>query len=214
MGVELFIFLSSQQIIMPSQKTVVFVDFDGTLYQRDSLLDFLIFAVGKWRTYISFILLFPEYLFSSNKAKVKNKWMKRLLEHKSETELHQVAQKFIPLLQEKLNAEVVSQIAKYEANKAEIVILSASLDLWIRPFCESRGYVCIATPAVYSNQIFSGFEVERNVKGEEKLKLAKAYCDFSKCETVAFGNEKSDLFILREVNLGYWVNGNQIHLVS
>lgn len=214
MRVELFIFLSSQQIIMPSQKTVVFVDFDGTLYQRDSLVDFLIFAVGKWRTYISFILLFPEYLLSSNKANVKNKWMKRLLQHKSETDLHQVAQEFIPMLQEKLNAEVVSQIAKYEANKAEIVILSASLDLWIRPFCESRGYVCIATPAVYSNQIFSGFEVEKNVKGEEKLKLAKAYCDFSNCETVAFGNETSDLFLLQAVNCGYLVKGNQINVVS
>jgi phosphatidylglycerophosphatase C len=199
---------------MFNQKTTVFVDFDGTLYQRDSLLDFLVFTVGAWKAYTQLLFLLPEYFFSADKAVVKNKWLQRTLGHASESELQASAKRFIPILEKKLNNSVLSKIEQYQLNQAEIVVLSASLDLWIKPFCANRGYSCIATPSVFRQQRFAGFEVKENVKGKLKLTLAQEHAHFSSTHTVAFGNEKSDLLLLRAVNEGYWVSGNNITCVK
>jgi phosphatidylglycerophosphatase C len=199
---------------MSEKRTVVFVDFDGTLYKGDSMVDFLFYTAGGLRSVLLFVPLIPSFIFSSDKAMVKSEWMRRVWKFWREEELKDAAERFSFLLTEKCNQKVEHCIRNHIEQGHEIVILSASLQLWLKPFTERRGFKLIATEEMFSEGVFAGFNVTKNLKGKMKLECARAFCDFTQTNTVAYGNEKSDLFLLNEVNQGIWVNGNKIYEIN
>lgn len=47
---------------MNSEKTIAFFDFDGTLTRKDSLLGFLFYSFGSFKTLKGLLMLFPNLL--------------------------------------------------------------------------------------------------------------------------------------------------------
>ncbi len=182
---------------------VVFVDFDGTLYKGDSMLDFLKYTVGAPKMWLIFLLYMPAYLISSDKGKVKEKWLKSCWKTISEEHLKGKAQTFSLEMDSKLFPTMMRRMNWHQQEGHTMILLSASLDLWLEPWCTKHGYKLISTQALFRNNRFMGFRDNLNVKGELKLTLAKKQYSFKENYTYAYGNEPSDQFIVNAADKGY-----------
>jgi HAD superfamily phosphoserine phosphatase-like hydrolase len=88
---------------------------------------------------------------------------------------------------------MLNKLTSYKANGATVAIVSASPDLWIKPFCEKFGIICICTELNYVNNIFTGRLNTPNCKGPEKEKRIRASFDLASFSLIiAYGHGPGD----------------------
>lgn len=179
------------------KKLVVF-DFDGTLTRRDSFLVFLqnCFPVSKIIT--NDFLLLPVLILhklklmnpDSAKQKVLNYFLEGVDENLFQKECNWFADEIIPKL---LTAQAKKFLAEYQSRGFEIVILSASPEIYLKPWCEKNSFRCIATKLKTVNGKFTGEYDGKNCRAEEKLRRLKDEIDLnSYSEIHAFGDSPDD----------------------
>lgn len=188
-------------------KKLVILDFDGTIYRGDSLLDFAKFCSSK-RYYKSlFAIILPLIackmgLYSRDKMKLIflrinfSPYTKHLLFEKGQT--------FFKEHQNKLYTSAVAYIQQSDRTNTRLVILSASSEEWLKPFCEFLGCELISTKLQYSQEkTFTGQFEGENCVGIQKLKALETQIDLSNyVEIIVFGNSKSDL-LLKQIATSY-----------
>ena len=84
-------------------------------------------------------------------------------------------------------------IEKIDRVNTDSIIVSASLDCWVKPFSEHFNMKLIATKAKYENNIFKGEFMTKNCTGKEKVNRIKQIVDVKGYDkTVAFGDSPGD----------------------
>ncbi|MBK7669085.1 MAG: HAD-IB family phosphatase [Sphingobacteriaceae bacterium] len=74
-----------------------------------------------------------------------------------------------------------------------ISIVSASLDIWIRPFCEKHGIDYLCTEIEYVNGISTGKLLTPNCNGAEKaVRIKQRYNLTDYSSIIAYGNSSGD----------------------
>ena len=178
---------------------LVLFDFDGTLTRRDSLSDFLWFALGPWplvaglpRIGIRLLRLWGQGHWSNGAAKrvvldvYFGGWPKTVLD-KTAAEW---TERRLPTL---LRAEVLDRLRRYRAAGNQVVVVSASIDLWLMPFCEQEQVALLCTALAYRDGRFFGDFQTPNCNGPEKAVRIKAAYDLTAyAHIVAFGNSAGD----------------------
>ena len=115
-------------------------DFDGTLTTRDTLLEFIRFACGTPRFLLGFLLYSPLLvlmklrLYSNGKA--KQKVFAHFFKGMTIEAFDALCQDFASTHRHLLRPEVVRQLEQALSEGAEVLIVSASIDNWVRPFFE------------------------------------------------------------------------------
>ena len=151
-------------------------DFDGTITKKDTFLDFILhsFSFGKLCSGgtkflpVSFFYIFR--MISNNVAKRKNILLffsrdapvrvNRLCENYSINRLPQIIKK-----------RALKKIKWHEERGHELVIVSASMANWIRPWAETKGFKkIIATVPEEKNGFLTGGFNTKNCNGEEKVR--------------------------------------------
>lgn len=188
-------------------KKLVVLDFDGTIYRGDSLLDFAKFC-SKKRYYKSlFAIIFPFIackmgLYSRDKMKLIflrinfSPYTKHLLFEKGHS--------FFKAHQNKLYTSAVAYIQQSDRTNTRLVILSASSEEWLKPFCEFLDCKLISTRLHYTPEgNFSGHFEGENCVGMQKLTTLESELVLSDyAEIIIFGNSKSDL-LLKQIATSY-----------
>jgi len=182
-----------------SSKTLVLFDFDGTLTTDDSFIRFLWFTLGFtgllkatlalfWR----FIRLFISGNFSAGAAKAAV--LASCFAGKSRAKMETLGVEFCRSeLPRFLRPEVLEWLKVYKTEGAQVALVSASPDIWLRPFCEGEALTMICTELAYSNGIFTGDLAAPNCKGEEKARRIRAAFELNDFERIiAFGNSSGD----------------------
>ena len=94
-------------------------------------------------------------------------------------------------------------IKNIDYSQTDCYIVSASLDIWVKPFAEKFKMNLIATKAEFKNEVFTGNFVGKNCNGPEKVIRIKEDISGKKYDkTIAFGDTSGDQQMLDWANEG------------
>lgn len=189
---------------MQSNNKINVYDFDGTIYNGDSAVDFFLFALQKRKKNI---LLFPKiflymvlYLFHFiKKEKFKTVYFS-FLRYFDDPEA--LVDEFWQTHEKKIYPE----LKKLLANDQQAVILSASPNFLIEPIGHKLG---VKTVIASTASIKTGEWLDDNCRGENKLEyLKKNYKKFS--INNSYSDSYTDRFIASASNNAYMVSNGEI----
>lgn len=193
---------------------IALFDFDGTLTTKDSMRLFFALVdpggVGWWR----FLRAAPGVVLSHGfeRAALKKALVRAFFGGKTQVELAEWGQVFVQdVLPAYLNQDVLSRMRQCKAEGARVAIVSASLDVWLRPFAEQEGVELLCTEAAYTHGMFMGEWQTPNCNGVEKRRRVELYFpDWAQHHITVYGNSAGDAALLQMANAAWWVDGNGV----
>lgn len=192
------------------QKNLILFDFDGTLSDRDSLVDFFIFTHGFihffWNMLLSIpiILVWKLGLYDAEKGKkfVINRFYKHWTKDKIDQQANLYLQKRMPKI---LRKGAIELVQSYQNKHNTIVIVSANIDLHLRAFCKQYQLELICTELLYEDEIYTGKFASSNCDKQEKVNRVKAIYNKNNFDKViAFGNSSGDKAMLNWADESYY----------
>ena len=180
-------------------KGIAFFDFDGTIYSKDSMLEFIKFTHGKKALYkfmvlnIHWIFFFLCKLYSNKK--IKEKFLSHFYQNEKKQEIQRKGDFFsLQLLENYIYPKAIEKLAFHKKMQHEIYLLTASPNIWLQAWCDKNDIQLICTELEYVDDTLTGKIAGKNCQGEEKLKRIKVILDPHKnVETYGYGDSKSDL---------------------
>ncbi len=185
-------------------------DFDGTITTKDSLADFIQFAVGIPTYYLGLVILSP-VLIAYFLNIIPNHFAKEtLLAHFFKS---WDVDRFKKLADE-YGREQIDTIVRPNAMKRirwhqeqghKVVIVSASIECWLKRWCEKNNIDLIATRLEIRNSRLTGKFSTRNCYGMEKVNRVKeAYKLSLFAHIYAYGDSSGDKEILALANESFY----------
>ena len=179
-------------------KRLVILDFDGTIYDGDSMQDFAK-AISPARYFFSMIVIsFPFLLHLIGVLKrdfLKKVFLKINFKNYSRHDLEQHG----ALFYEKNKNKIFKHFNSYWqteklSDQTTFVIVSGSSREWLLPFCKEFNTELICTELAYDETNHcKGSWVNTNMIGEEKVKAIQAQFDLEQFDSIiAFGDSKQD----------------------
>ena len=172
-------------------------DFDGTLTYKDTMFLYLQFYdASKFR--IQFIKHIPLFILLKMNLleadKVKRSFVSSVLKGQTKSKIEKKSQQFFDQYYPEIFREnALDFIKNIDHTQTDCYIVSASLDIWVRPFAEKFGMKLLATQAAFENNIFTGKFVGKNCNGLEKVNRIKEAINEKKYDkTIAFGDTSGD----------------------
>lgn len=180
---------------------LVFIDFDHTFIKKDSLHLFichtrpLITVVFGWIVLSPFVAAYKLKLISAQQ--LKENVLYHFLKGKTRHELEKLATSFSEKLTPHINTTVQADIKKLQEKGAKIIVVSASLDSWLAPFCKTHGFELIATKASFNEEGYyqKAFKTP-NCKGKEKVHRINETYNLSNVEEIYCYGNKDDKAML------------------
>jgi HAD superfamily phosphoserine phosphatase-like hydrolase len=194
-------------------KTLVLFDFDGTITTKDSFPLFFKFSFGDFYYYLGFFFFTPLFVLLKLKLldaeKLKIKILSFYLKGKSREWIEEKGKDFILYLfkNEIVKKEFITLMNEYKLKNAEIAVVSASPDAWVKIFCDNMNVVCLCTKLKYLNNIFVGKLIGPNCNGtEKKTRILKQFNLSEFSEIIAYGDsEKGDGEMMKLANVVNWI---------
>lgn len=183
-------------------------DFDGTITTKDTMFLFLKFC-APFKFYIRFIQYAPLFilvkLHFANAEQVKRSFIASILQGYSEEQLQKYSKKFHQEYKNQIIRSKAVEFFKTIDTNAEAFLVTASLDIWVKPFADEFGFGCIATRAMYERGIFTGKFATKNCNGKEKVNRIKAEIDTQTYgKRIAFGDTSGDKEMLAWADEGFY----------
>ena len=184
-------------------------DFDGTLTYKDTMFLYLKFYnASKFRMqFIKHIPLFTLLKLNLLDAeKVKKSFISSILKGQPKAKIEKNSQEFFDQYYPEIFREnALDFIKNIDYSQTDCYIVSASLDIWVKPFAEKFKMNLIATKAEFKNDIFTGNFVGKNCNGLEKVNRIKEEISDKKYDkTIAFGDTFGDQQMLDWANEGQY----------
>ncbi|HMU06949.1 MAG TPA: HAD-IB family hydrolase [Kaistella sp.] len=186
-------------------KKFYFFDFDGTLTYKDTMFLYLKFY-NSAKFNFQFLKHIPLFILLklklANAEKVKKSFISSILKGQSKTKIEEKSQQFF----EKYYPEIIREnaiefIKNIDREHTESYLVTASLDIWVKPFAEKFKMNLLATRAEFKNEIFTGNFVGNNCNGGEKVHRIKEALQGKKFDkTIAFGDTSGDKEMLEWAN--------------
>lgn len=196
---------------MPITNVYAF-DFDGTLTTHDTLLAFIRYAkgtkafVGGFLRHAHLLVLMKLRLYPNWKAKQRlfSYFFRGMTEEAFDARCRSFAADSRHLLRLK-GVETMRQAA---AEGAEIVVISASIDNWVRPFFEGDDRLppvtVIGTQIEVRDGRLTGRFLTRNCYGQEKVeRLLALYPHRETYHLTAYGDSRGDRELLAFADQGF-----------
>lgn len=182
-------------------KKLYLFDFDGTLTTKDTMFLFLqYFHPQKYkRNFLLFIPVFVLLKLKLLKAEmVKQKFISSILKGEKKEKIEEKSQQFFkeyfPVIFRKNALDFIENI---DRESSDCYIVSASLDLWVRPFAEHLGFKFLVTEAEFKDDVFTGKFKTKNCNGQEKVnRILREINEKDYSKKIAFGDTSGDLPML------------------
>ena len=188
-------------------KKMYFFDFDGTLTNKDTMFLFLKFYdPSKFNMqFVKHIPLFIQVKLKLGDAeKIKKSFISSILKGQSRNKIELKSKEFFDhFYPEIIRENALDFIKNIDRENTESYLVTASLDIWVKPFAEKFKMNLIATRAEFSDDIFTGNFVGKNCNGAEKLNRIKQAITGKKYDkTIGFGDSYGDKEMLDWVDEG------------
>jgi phosphatidylglycerophosphatase C len=184
-------------------------DFDGTLTYKDTMFMYLKFY-NPAKYHIQFLRHVPLFILLKLKLaqteKVKKSFIGSILKGQSQEKIEKKSKQFFERHYPKIVREnALDFINNIDRNNTQSLLVTASLDIWTKPFADAFQMQLISTRAEFKNGIFTGNFIGKNCNGKEKLERIKEQIDHKKYDKIiAFGDTSGDKPMLKWANEGHY----------
>lgn len=182
-------------------------DIDGTLTTADTMFAFARHAVGQGRVLLALVVCLPWLVLMklglADRGTVKGRLLAVAFAGRSREELEEAAESFartaFPLL---LRPRGLDAIQTHREAGDRILLVSASLDLWLAPWARLQGLELLCTPTRWERGRFMGL-AGPNCRGGEKVERVLAHLDERPARVVAYGDSSGDIEMLAWADEGH-----------
>lgn len=182
-------------------KKIVAFDFDGTLTTKDTLLVFIRFAKGSkdfWLGFLRFahlLVLMKLGLYPNWKA--KQKVFAHFFEGMRIEDFNEFCLRFTQDHQHLLRPKGIEALHQALSDGAEVMIVSASIDNWVKPFFENQSIQILGTQIEVKDGLLTGRFLSKNCYGQEKVNRIQAiYPHREDYHLTAYGDSRGDKELL------------------
>ena len=185
-------------------------DFDGTITDNDSFTAFLYFAATRQRLFWGKVLLLPQIL--SYKAGLLPAAKARAcvagfaFKDRPLSGLESAGKKYArDIIPRHIKSKAFERIQWHKEQGDEIVVVSASLDLYLSPWCDTHGLALICSSFETKDGIITGRYDGPDCSGTEKARQIKARYDLTQFKTIyAYGDTSEDREMLDLADIKYY----------
>lgn len=187
-------------------------DFDGTLTTKDTLLEFIRFAKGRGQMFRGFLLFSPLlllmklHLFPNWKA--KQKIFSYFFKGMNIDDFNALCTRFAEQNKHLLRPAGIEKVRQaIEEEQATVLIISASIDNWVRPFFDEidKKIQVLGTQIETNGGRLTGQFTTKNCYGQEKVnRLTALYPHREAYELIAFGDSRGDKELLEFADKGFY----------
>ena len=187
-------------------------DFDGTLTTKDTLLEFIRFAKGSGQMFRGFLLFSPLlllmklHLFPNWKA--KQKIFSYFFKGMNIDDFNALCTRFAEQNKHLLRPAGIEKVRQaIEEEQATVLIISASIDNWVRPFFDEieKKIQVLGTQIETKEGHLTGQFTTKNCYGQEKVnRLTALYPHREAYELIAFGDSRGDKELLDFADKGFY----------
>ncbi len=197
---------------MKQQQIISAFDFDGTLTCRDTFSDFAKFAFGPRRWLRALLKQSPRLvgwklgLVKADKA--KERLFGELFAGMPAVEFRELGRRYAKRVDAILRPSVVGKLREAAGRGDNVLIVSASIADWIRPWGALQGvdHVLATEAEVGADGRLTGRFSNRNCNGREKVRRILEACpDRKESLLVAYGDSRGDAAMLREADYPNYV---------
>lgn len=177
-------------------------DLDGTITQRDTFVDFIRFSVDLKSFAIGMAKLSPYIVAFSLGAithtQIKERYLTYFFRGWKKSKLDQYGQAYamnvLPLL---IKPAALDRLNWHRSEGHRIIIVTASIGLWVSYWCEQLGVEIISSELAFENDRVTGRLASLNCAGQEKVNRLKDLLDITAYEFIfAYGDSQGDLQML------------------
>ena len=197
---------------MEKQRTIAIFDFDGTLTTKDTLLEFIKFTCGKKAFYIGFFLHSPLLILMKlgiyPNWKAKQKVFSWFFKGMPYTTFAKHGEDFADVINTMTKDKTLAILRKHQSEGADIYVISASVDEWVRPFCTPLGVKNVIATQIETDSkgILTGRFASSNCYGKEKVRrFLEVEPSRSKYDLYAYGDSRGDKEIIFFADTGFYV---------
>ena len=182
-------------------KQIVAFDFDGTLTMKDTLLAFIRYACGTkafaigFLRYAHLLVLMKLGLYPNWKA--KQKVFAHFFEGMKIEEFDGLCQRFAKDNQHLLRPKGLEVLHQALDEGAEVLIVSASIDNWVKAFFNIESLCVIGTQVEVKDGRLTGRFLTKNCYGQEKVnRILSLYPHRQDYHLAAYGDSRGDQELL------------------
>jgi len=181
-------------------------DFDGTLTRKDSLFEFVKFTHGKRQLYIQLLSILPIIVLNKlgfiSSKRLKESFMEGIYKNVKEAKMWEWGKQFADtVLPALILPEAEDRLQWHISQNHEVLILSASFDVWLQPWCEVRNFELVSSKLEVVEDHITGKMNGENCKGKEKKRRLKAFLSLRKFAFVyGYGDSRSDKYFYKLVD--------------
>ncbi|ENV33507.1 HAD-IB family hydrolase [Acinetobacter gerneri] len=197
-------------------KNLALFDFDGTLCKKDSFTGFIFYALSKRHIVKQGLKILPwiqaYYLNVYPANSMRPKLYNAMFRNANADEIRILAQEYAPSLLNHLNKNIYKQFLIHKQNGDEIVIVSASIDIYLEIICEILEVKLICTKTEIKNDKLTGSYATADCSCEQKrIRVLDEYNLDHYHNVYAYGNSNEDLEMCALADFSYIV-GRDNHL--
>ncbi|WP_205737666.1 HAD family hydrolase [Granulosicoccus antarcticus] len=177
---------------------IALFDFDGTITTDDSLIKFIRFVFGDIKTAWGMMILSPMLLTFKLKLipnyKAKQWMLSYFFKGMPEEKYQKLAEEYsLEQIDNILRRQAMERIMWHKEQGHKVVVVSASLECWLKPWCSKNGLDIIATKIEIKDGILTGKFSGKNCHGIEKVNRVKGAYDLSDYKHIwAYGDSNGD----------------------
>ncbi len=177
-------------------------DFDGTITTDDSLIKFIHFAVGDIRLISGMIALSPMLIAYKLKFipnyKAKQMMLSYFFKGMDEEKFLLLTKTYsLNHINSIVRSQAMEKIAWHKNQGHIVVIVSASMECWIKPWCEENDLELIATKMEIKDHSVTGRFATKNCYGIEKVNRVKEVYSLNDYDCIyAYGDSHGDKELL------------------
>jgi len=185
-------------------------DFDGTITTDDSLIKFIRFVVGDTKFAIGMVALSPMLTAYKLKLipnyKAKQYMLSYFFKGMPEEKFMQVANEYsLKHIDTILRPKAMEKIAWHKEQGHKIVIVSASIECWLKPWCDKHGLALIATKLEIKDGRVIGKFLTKNCYGIEKANRVHEQYNLDDYDHIyAYGDSRGDRELLELADEGFY----------
>lgn len=177
-------------------------DFDGTITTRDTFLGFLLFSFGRIKVFGGSIALSKTLLLYAvggiSNHEAKERVFSCFFKGMPEDQFDKLCNSYSVEIEKIVRERALQAIQRHQSNKDRVIIVSASVSKWIKPWAVKNGIEVIGTEIEIVNGTLSGKFRSKNCSGIEKVnRLKAAVPNLKDFEIYAYGDTKGDKELLQ-----------------
>lgn len=193
------------------KKIIAVFDFDGTITEKDTFIEFIKFSKGKIAFYFGILLFSPILVAFKLKLypnwKAKEMLFRYFFKGMNYDRFCLLGKLFVGKIDSIVRPNAIKEIENHLKHNDKVYVISASVDKWMIPWCEKTGIKdVIGTQIEVNNEgLLTGRFLSKNCYGQEKVnRLLEKETDRSSYILYAYGDSRGDKELIEFADKGWY----------